>query len=206
LKTKFEQYLDEDQFGFRKGRGTREAILAFKQILERRLEVNIDTYAIFTDIEKAFNKVDWKLLFKTLREKEIDWKDRRFIFNLYKDQTTEIEVNGLTEETKIRQGVRQGCPLSPYLFNLYIEASINKMKDKTAGVQINGRNLHCIHFADDIVILSETVNEMNDMLRVLATTLYEYKLKINTHKTKTMLMSKSNINQINGNIKLNYIT
>lgn len=58
LKTKVEQNKDEDQFGFRKGRGTREAILALRQILERRLEVNKDTFATFIDLEKAFDKVN----------------------------------------------------------------------------------------------------------------------------------------------------
>lgn len=66
--------------------------------------MNRNTIAIFIDLEKTFDKVDWKILFKILREKGINWKDRRFIYNLYKDQTTEIDVNRSVKEVKIRRG------------------------------------------------------------------------------------------------------
>lgn len=205
LKMKVEQNIEEDQFGFRRGRGTREAILALRQILERRIEVNKDTFATFIDLEKAFDKIDWIKLFKTLKVKGIDWRDRRIILNLYRDQKTEIDVNGSKKEAKIRQGVRQGCPLSPYLFNLFIEDSITTMKEITAGVKINGNQVHCVRFADDIVVLSESESEMENMLKVLADNLDEYKLKINAKKTKTMLITKLETNQINLNITLNNI-
>jgi len=84
--------------------------LALRQLLERRVDVNIATFITFVDLEKAFDKVDWKLIFNTLKEAEVDWKDSHLILNLYKVQTTEIEVNGSKREAKIRQGVRQGCP------------------------------------------------------------------------------------------------
>lgn len=111
LKDKVDRHLSEDQFGFRKGRGTREAILALRQILERRLDVNKATFTTFIDLEKAFDKIDWKLLFTTLKNKGVDWRDRRIIFNLYKTQTTQIDVNGVMEEAKIRKSVRTGLPL-----------------------------------------------------------------------------------------------
>lgn len=62
-----------------------------------------------------------------LRNAGMDWKDRRFIFNLYKNQATIVDVNGHKEEAEIRQRVRQERPLSPYLFNLFIEEDINEM-------------------------------------------------------------------------------
>uniref|UniRef100_A0A8D8U352 Craniofacial development protein 2 n=1 Tax=Cacopsylla melanoneura TaxID=428564 RepID=A0A8D8U352_9HEMI len=203
LKEKVEQHLGDDQFGFRKERGTREAILALRQILERRLDVNLPTYVTFIDLEKAFDKVDWALLFKTLKERKIDWKDRRLILRLYKFQSTVIDVNGILKEAKIRKGVRQGCPLSPYLFNIFIEASMEIMKETTAGVSINGQKVHSIRFADDIALVAGTVQEMNNMLNVLSNVLDSYKLKINVNKTKTMMVRKEHSNAPpNGNIKL----
>ncbi|KAI5695438.1 hypothetical protein M8J77_005016 [Diaphorina citri] len=65
------------------------------------------------------------------------------------------------------------------------------MKEVTSGVKINGQNIHCIRFADDIVILAESEADMNNMLEILANTLEKYKLKINARKTKTMLISKT---------------
>ncbi|KAI5731180.1 hypothetical protein M8J77_006038 [Diaphorina citri] len=153
------------------------------------------------NLEKAFDKIDWKLLFTTLKNKGVDWRDRRIIFNLYKTQTTQIDVNGVMEEAKIRKGVRQGCPLSPYMFNLFIEMSIDTMKNQTRGVKTNGQPIHCIRFADDIVILAETEEDMNEMLNVLSNALQIFKLKINAGKTKTMIVSKTTLD-IAANIKL----
>lgn len=202
LKGKIEEQIDEDQFGFRKNRGTREAIIALRQILERRLDVNLTTYVTFIDLEKAFDKVDWALLFKTLKDRKVDWKDRRMILKLYKTQTTVIDVNGTLKEAKIRRGVRQGCPLSPYLFNLFIEESINQMKETTEGIDINGHNIHSIRFADDIALVGRTAEEMNNMLNVLSIALDKYKLKINANKTKLMIVQKEQNTLPNENIML----
>jgi len=54
----------------------------------------------FVDFEKAFDKVNWKLLFMNLLNTGIDWKDKRFIFNLYKNQATIIDVNGHKKRQK----------------------------------------------------------------------------------------------------------
>lgn len=186
--------MSDDQFGFRRGKGTREAILALRQILERRIALNIPTFATFIDLEKAFDKVDWRLLFTTLKEKGIDWRDRRMIFKLYATQTTLIDINGITKEAKINQGVRQGCPLSPYLFNLFIEKAIDQMKETSNGIKINGQRIHCIRFADDIVNLSDTESDMNTMLNELDASLKQFSLKINANKTKTMFICKASIN------------
>lgn len=190
LKGKIESQLGDDQFGFRREKGTREAILALKQILERRIDVNLRTYVTFIDLEKAFDKVEWTLLFETLKKRKIDWKDRRLILNLYRSQTTIIDVNGVIKEAKIRKGVRQGCPISPYLFNIFIEEAMNEMKEETSGVKINGHRIHSIRFADDIALVAETENEMNEMLNILAEKLTNHKLKINATKTKTMIIRK----------------
>ncbi|KAI5717312.1 hypothetical protein M8J77_003669 [Diaphorina citri] len=195
LKSKVDQHLSDDQFGFRTGKGTREAILALRQILERRIAVNKPTYATFIDLEKAFDKINWKLLFQILKDKGINWRDRRVIFNLYKTQTTQIDINGSVREARIKQGVRQGCPLSPYLFNLFIELAIDAMKSQSNGVTINEGQVHCIRFADDIVTLAESERDMNTMLNVLDAALTHYKLKINSKKTKTMLIKKDPIHQ-----------
>jgi hypothetical protein len=77
---------------------------------------------------------------------------------LYKNQTTEIDINGSEREVKICQRVRQNCPLSPYLFNLFIEQVIDEMKNHSRGISINGKQFHFICFADDIALLAARKN------------------------------------------------
>jgi hypothetical protein len=120
IEGKMEAMLTEDQFGFRKGRGTREAILGLRLIIEKRLRKDQDTFIAFIDLEKAFDKVDWKQLF-LMRDVGVKYKDRRVVERLYKEEVAVVRCGEHQEESNIRQGVRQGCSLSPVLFNGYIQ-------------------------------------------------------------------------------------
>jgi hypothetical protein len=82
IEGKMEAMLTEDQFGFRKGRGTREAILGLRLIIEKRLRKDHDTFIAFIDLEKAFDKVDWKQLFFMMRDVGVKYKDRRVVERL----------------------------------------------------------------------------------------------------------------------------
>jgi len=110
------------------------------------------------DIKKAIRNG----YFKTMRYIGIDWRDRRIIFQLYKQQKVQIEIKEVKKSVLIRKGVRQCCSLSPLLFNIFIESAIKKFKSKTKSVKINGRQIHSIKFADDIV--AENERDLNNML------------------------------------------
>lgn len=76
IKSKVENNIEDNQFGFRPEKGTREALLASRMLLERRLDLNRSTYLAFVDIKEAFDNVDWKRLFKTMRDVGIDGRNR----------------------------------------------------------------------------------------------------------------------------------
>jgi len=61
-------------------------------LTEKQIEFNKDTFIAFIDLEKAFDKAAWKGLFYTLEGIGADYKDRRIIYNLYKDQSAIIKV------------------------------------------------------------------------------------------------------------------
>ncbi|VVC32502.1 Reverse transcriptase domain [Cinara cedri] len=98
-----EKELGDDQFRFRRNKGTREAILSLRLLIEKQIEFNKDTFIAFIDLEKAFDKVPWKGLFYTLEGIGADYKDRRIIYNLYKDQSAIIKVTDKTETAIIRR-------------------------------------------------------------------------------------------------------
>ncbi|XKL65467.1 hypothetical protein PGB90_008887 [Kerria lacca] len=99
-----------------------------------------------------------------LKEINVKYKDRRVIWNLYKEQKAEIKVEDRTEEARIRKGVRQGCSLSSISFNLFIEKVIEEMNETGSGVSMQGQKVRTIRFADDIAILEENEKELEKTL------------------------------------------
>ncbi|KAL4152963.1 hypothetical protein QTP88_000796 [Uroleucon formosanum] len=181
IEGKVEQYLKNDQYGFRRQKGTREAILGI-------------TYLAFIDLEKAFDKVNWNKMLHILREIGIEKHDLRIIHSLYKNQKACIKKGEITTNVQIKKGVRQGCTLSPPLFNCYIEKVINIVKAKLTrlniGIKIGGQIVSMIRFADDIVVIAESegdiqraAEEMDEMLRTS-------EMKINSKETNILVCAR----------------
>ena len=78
---KIEAVLGEDQFGFKRGKGTRDAIGMMRIIAERTLEVDEELCVCFIDWQKAFDRVNWNKLMQILKRTGIDWRDRRLLAN-----------------------------------------------------------------------------------------------------------------------------
>ena len=100
-----------------------------RSIVEKSFTVNKKVCIAFVDLLKAFDNVNWNTMMKILKMTKIDYRDRRIIMELYKQQTTFIKIKENKREAAIRKGVRQGCNLSPLLFNIYIEQVINDCKE-----------------------------------------------------------------------------
>jgi len=83
-------FLGRDQYAFRKGLGTRDAIAAMRVLYERSLEYNKKVYVCFVDYEKAFDRVDWTKLTEILCNIGVDYRDGKLIWNLYKGQSAYV--------------------------------------------------------------------------------------------------------------------
>jgi hypothetical protein len=113
MEKKIEENISENRFGFRKNRGTREAILCLRIMVEKSIHVNKTPYVAFVDLEKAFDTVEWNKLFGLLEKLGIVFNDRRIIHQLHKKHVATMRMrDGSRIEAKINKGVRQGCNLS----------------------------------------------------------------------------------------------
>ena len=83
IETKATAYLSNNQFGFRKGFGTRETIAAKRLLSERCIDLEQDVYVCFVDYEKAYDRVNLVKLLEVLKSIGVDWRDRRLIERLY---------------------------------------------------------------------------------------------------------------------------
>jgi len=79
-------HIGKDQFGFRKGKGIRDAIATLRVLGERRLQRGKDLCILFVDYEKAFDRVDWRKMMWMLKDIAVDWRDRKLIAKLYLGQ------------------------------------------------------------------------------------------------------------------------
>ena len=110
------------QSGFRKGRGTRDQIANICWIIKKAREFQKNIYLCFIDYAKAFDCVDPKTLYNILKEMGIPDHLTCLLRNLYVGKKTTVRTGlGTTDWFQIRKGVRQGCILSPCLFNFYAE-------------------------------------------------------------------------------------
>ena len=110
--------LPDVQAGFRKVRGTRGQIANIRWIMEKGREFQKNIYFCFIDYANAFDCVDHNKLWKILKEMEIPDHLTCLLRNLYAAQEATVRTgHGTTDWFQIGKGVRQGCILSPYLFN-----------------------------------------------------------------------------------------
>ena len=79
---KIEEVLGEDQFGFRRGKGTRDVIGMLRIIAERTFEVDAELCVCFIDWQKASDRVEWTTLMQILKVPGIDWREIRLISSL----------------------------------------------------------------------------------------------------------------------------
>ena len=109
--------------------------------------------------------------------------------NLYAGQEVTIRTgHGTTDWFQIGKGVRQGCILSPCLFNLYAEYIIGNagLEEAQAGIKIAGRNINNLRCADDITLMAESEEEPKSFLMKMKEESEKVGLKLNIQKTKIM--------------------
>ena len=121
LQARLQQYvnceLPDVQAGFRKGRGTRDQIVNIHWTMEKAREFQKNIYFYFIDYAKAFDYVDHNKLWKVLKEMGIPDHLTCLLRNLYAGQETTVRTGNGTDWFQVGKGGRQGCILSPCLFN-----------------------------------------------------------------------------------------
>jgi hypothetical protein len=194
LFKKCEEVSGWSQFGFKNGLGTREAIFSMQTLIQNCLDQRKDVFICFIDYEKAFDNVKHELMIKYLQELGLDAKDIRIIANLYWNQTATVRLQNSneTEDFSIKKGVRQGCILSPMLFNLYVEkAFAEAVADSNKGIKVNGIFVNNIRYADDTAIVADNIEDLQCLLNDLTLASEARGLKINIKKTKSMIISRN---------------
>ena len=202
LKSKAEELLAEEQAGFRAGRSTVEQIFNCRVLIEKHLQHQRDLFHNFIDFKKAFDRVWHDGLWKTMRDFGIDERLVKVIKALYTNSSSAVLLNNqLGEFFRTTVGVRQGCLISPVLFNLFLERIMQEtLQDHQTSISIGGRPLCNLRFADDIDLMGGTNGELQDLTNKLVDRAGAYGMEVSTEKSKVMVNST---NTISANITMN---
>ena len=190
LQAGLQQYANQElpdvQASFRKGRGTRGQIANIRWIIEKAREFQKNIDFCFIDHTKASDCVDHNKLWKILKELGIPDHLTCLLRNLYAGQEATVRTgHGPTDWFQIRKGVRQGCILSPCLFNFYAEYIMRNavLEEAQAGIKIAGRNINNIRYADGTTLMAESEEELKSLLMKVKEESEKVDLKLNIQKT-----------------------
>ena len=162
--------------------------------LIRRYEIQHSKYIyvghkINIDYAEAFDCVDHNKLWKILQEMGIPDHLTCLLRNLYAGQQATVRTgHGTTDWFQIGKGARQGCILSPCLFNFYIEYIMRNagLEEAQAGIKIARRNINNLRYADDTTFMAESEEQLKSLLMKVKQESEKVGLKLNIQKTKIM--------------------
>ena len=153
-----------------------------KQDSSRKTSISALNYA------KAFDCVDHNKLWKILQEMGIPDHLTCLLRNLYAGKEATVRTgHGRTDWFQIKKKVRQGCILSPCLFNFYAEYIMRNagLDEAQAGIMIFRRNINNLRYADDTTLMAES-EELKSLLMKVKVESEQVGLKLNIQKTKIM--------------------
>jgi hypothetical protein len=153
-------------------------------------------FACFVDFRKAYDLVPRNLLWEKLQRVGIDGMLLRSITALYSTYPCDVRTSsGLSPWFTPGCGVKQGCPLSPLLFSLYIDDleavfAHHDPNDQMAAPRLEGGAVRLLFYADDIVLLSTSAVKLRHQLGVLHTYCAAWALSVNRQKTEVMIFNQ----------------
>ena len=186
--------LSESQLGFIQGNRTSDPHIILHNLIQKYCQRKKGKlYGCFVDFSKAFDNVSRDILLSKLQKNGIVGKFFGIIKTIYSEDTTCIKIGtSYSDPFKPNKGVRQGCVLSPLLFNIFLGDLQNELDSCNDNVKLNdNKEISCLMWADDILILSESEDGLQRKLNTLGVYCVTNKLSVNTNKTECMIFNKT---------------
>ena len=194
----------EEQFGFVSGKGTTDAIIVLRNIIEKAVKrKGAKLWILFVDYAKAFDRptVNHNALWNTLREFCVPQHLIWLMQKLYSKATGVLRIAGEhTDQFPFEKGVRQGCVLSPMLFNTCGEMIMRILESEIperAGCIIGGRSVWNLRYADDTTLIARSCNELQQQVSAIENISAQFGLTINATQTHMMVIdAESDADQV----------
>ncbi|RUA07179.1 MAG: hypothetical protein DSY43_00385 [Gammaproteobacteria bacterium] len=179
--------IHHNQHAFVHGRTIFDAVRTIDDVLDYTKTKHIDALLVTIDFEKAFDSVNWDFLNKTLREFNFGPSLISWVETFYNNISSCVMNNGVASPFfKISRGVRQGDPLSPYLFIMVLETLLSHIRynNHIEGLLIRQEEIKMVTFADDLTVFLRNIESFHKLSDILNEFYIHSGLKINDDKTE----------------------
>ncbi|KAK3509090.1 hypothetical protein QTP70_020302 [Hemibagrus guttatus] len=172
----------EQQYGFMPRKSTTDAIFALRILMEKYRDGLRELHCVFVDLEKAYDRVPREELWYCMRKSGVAEKYVRVVQDMYERSRTVVRCAvGQTEEFKVEVGLHQGSALSPFLFAIVMDQLSEEVRQESPWT---------IMFADDIVICSESREQVEENLERWRFALERRGMKVSHSKTEYMCVNE----------------
>jgi endonuclease/exonuclease/phosphatase family metal-dependent hydrolase len=180
--------LADEQNGFRPHRSCTDHLFALSEMIRIRKSRGESTYCAFIDLKKAYDRVFRNGLWVQLWNIGVKGKMWRVLTQIYKRVRSSVLVNGVQSRWfDLSIGLRQGCVLSPFLFDVFINPLVEKVKAVHGGITFKGSEMCVLMFADDIVLVSHSAVKLQQMLKAVESFCGQMKCEVNVKKTEVVI-------------------
>ena len=181
------------QYGFMPGKSTTDALFALRVLMEKYREGQKELHCVFVDLEKAYDKVPREEVWYCMRKSGLAEKYVRIVQDMYDGSTTAVRCAvGVTEGFEVKVGLHQGSALSPCLFAMMMDRMTDEIREEAPWTMM---------FADDIVICSESKEQVEEKLESWRYALERRGMKVNRRKTEYMYVNERQDNS-SGTVKM----
>ena len=154
-------------------------------IIDIRKTQKRSTFCAFIDFHKAYDSIPRNLMWHKLQCYGVKGKIFQALKGIYTAVQAAVKVNGqLTEWFDVTLGLKQGCVISPFCFNMYLNDLIEDINSLGCGIQIGNQNISMLCYADDIVLMATKETDLQNMLTKLEVWCNLWRMSINVDKTK----------------------
>ncbi|KAK3573170.1 hypothetical protein QTP86_014841, partial [Hemibagrus guttatus] len=172
----------EQQYGFMPRKSTTDAIFALRILMEKYRDGQRELHCVFVDLEKAYDRVPREELWYCMRKSGVAEKYVRVVQDMYERSRTVVRCAvGQTEEFKVEVGLHQGSALSPFLFAIVMDQLSEEVRQESPWTMM---------FADDIVICSESREQVEENLERWRFALERRRMKVSRSKTEYMCVNE----------------
>ena len=189
-----ENVFHDTQFGFRDNCSTTDAIFLLHTIIQKVLAKNSKLWCVFIDYQRAFDTVIRESLWTRLIQSGISCKMLRMIQSLYETVKCCVRISpqmNVSEFFDVTLGLKQGEPLSPILFILFINDIVHHIDfDNLTDKDLELLSKYLIAFADDIVLFTTDPVSLQAQIDQIQRYSLKWGLKINSNKTKVCIFEK----------------